>query len=110
MPVETLGDGPNEPDPKGLPEGLHTFLTTTENHTPDRIPENTSENASGDPVMQFVTQRPSMIFHGNYENEHKLPELAWCRFLPQHLKAGTFCKILYDNLSPDHKSLSRAKR
>ncbi|GKC35678.1 hypothetical protein Tco_1048062 [Tanacetum coccineum] len=49
-------------------------------------------------------------FHGNYENEHKLPELAWCRFLPQHLKAGTFCKILYDNLSPDHKSLSRAKR
>ncbi|GKD04010.1 hypothetical protein Tco_1178984 [Tanacetum coccineum] len=56
MPVETLGDGPNEPDPKGLPEGLHTFLTTTENHTPDRIPENTSENASGDPVMQFVVQ------------------------------------------------------
>ncbi|GJV50467.1 retrotransposon gag domain-containing protein [Tanacetum coccineum] len=57
MPVETLGDGPNEPDPKGLPEGLHTFLTTTENHTPDRIPENTSENASGDPVMQFIQRR-----------------------------------------------------
>ncbi|GJY40147.1 hypothetical protein Tco_0427417 [Tanacetum coccineum] len=56
MPVETLGDGPNEPDPKGLPRGLHTFLTTTENHTPDRIPKNTSENASGDSVMQFVVQ------------------------------------------------------
>ncbi|GJY40146.1 hypothetical protein Tco_0958678 [Tanacetum coccineum] len=56
MPVETLGDGPNEPDPKGLPGGLQTFLTTTENHTHDRIPKNTSENAPRDSVMQFVVQ------------------------------------------------------
>ncbi|GJW38801.1 hypothetical protein Tco_0064646 [Tanacetum coccineum] len=39
----------------------NTFLTYTKNHHIDRIPENTSENASGDPVMQFIVQNFKQI-------------------------------------------------
>ncbi|GJR91971.1 hypothetical protein Tco_0215982 [Tanacetum coccineum] len=54
VPVETLEEGPSEPDPKEPPIGTNTFHTTIEDHTPDHIPENTSENAFGDLSMQFV--------------------------------------------------------
>nr|GFA96124.1 hypothetical protein [Tanacetum cinerariifolium] len=61
MSVETLGVGPSEPDPKGPPEGMNIFHTTTENHTANHIPESTSENASRDPVMQFAIQNFEQI-------------------------------------------------
>ena len=62
VPEENLGEGPSEPDPKEPPVRPSTLHPTIENHTPDdHIPENTSENASGDPVMQFVVQNFEQI-------------------------------------------------
>nr|GEW35121.1 retrotransposon Gag domain-containing protein [Tanacetum cinerariifolium] len=53
-PVEILEKGPSEPDPKEPPVGINTFYTANKNHTPDHTAKTTSENASGNPVMQFV--------------------------------------------------------
>ena len=35
--VETLEEGPSEPDPKEPRVGMNTFQPTTENHTPDHV-------------------------------------------------------------------------
>ncbi|PWA55873.1 reverse transcriptase domain-containing protein [Artemisia annua] len=57
VPEKNLGEGPSEPDPKEPSVRPSTLHPTTENHTPDHIPE----NASGDPVMQFVVQNFEQI-------------------------------------------------
>nr|GEY05086.1 hypothetical protein [Tanacetum cinerariifolium] len=60
-PVKILEKGPSEPDPKEPSVGINTFHTTNKNHTPDHTPETTSENAYGDPVIQFMIQNFKQI-------------------------------------------------
>jgi hypothetical protein len=61
VPVDTPGEEPSGSDPKELPTGMNISHPNTENHTPDSTPENASEDAPGDPVMQFVVQNFEQI-------------------------------------------------
>ncbi|PWA61286.1 gag protein [Artemisia annua] len=61
IPAGTFEEGPDGPDPNEPPVGTNVSNPTPENHTLDHTPENASENASGDPVMQFVVQNFEQI-------------------------------------------------
>ncbi|GKE02220.1 hypothetical protein Tco_1390203 [Tanacetum coccineum] len=61
IPVDTFRDGPDRSDPKEPPVDPNISNPTPENHTRDHTPENASENAYGDPVMQFVVQNFKQI-------------------------------------------------
>nr|GEV25270.1 Gag protein [Tanacetum cinerariifolium] len=53
--VDAFGDRPDRFDPKEPPVDPNISNPTLENHTRDHTLENASENTSGDPVMQCVS-------------------------------------------------------
>ncbi|GKD28406.1 gag protein [Tanacetum coccineum] len=59
--VDAFGDGPNRSDPKEPPVDTNISNPTPKNHTRGHTPENTFENASGDPVKQFIVQNFKQI-------------------------------------------------
>ncbi|GKD70073.1 retrotransposon gag domain-containing protein [Tanacetum coccineum] len=113
--VETLEEGPSEPDLKETLTGTDTFHATTKNHTLDHIPKNTSENAFGDPVMQFVVQKFEQInamysafsskrkeiHHTSVPNNEDHPIIEPWKSDLQGLTEGAAQKMSKDTMLPD---------
>ncbi|GJR45861.1 hypothetical protein Tco_1313964 [Tanacetum coccineum] len=59
--VDAFGDGPDRSNPKEPPVDTNISNPTPKNHTRGYTLENTFENASGDPVKQFVVQNFEQI-------------------------------------------------